>query len=389
MRQLNLHHALCSLRRCRAAPQIAAALAGLLTGCSGPAAGIDWSPPAAAHYLDGRARAWLGWRQASRDHGTVCLSCHTTLPYTLARGQLRELLAESSLPEPERKLLEIVKQRVGLWSQVLPWYGDQKLASRGTEAVINALVLAADDATRGGLSPLTRTALEHMWALQLGEGPDAGSWPWIQFNNEPWEAPDSAYYGATLAALATGLAPESYHQDPAIQARLALLREYLRREYPHQSLLNRIELLWAAQSLPELIEPAARATLAKEISARQRMDGGWSTASLLSGWKMHDGLPLPEVSDGLATGLVTFVLQTAGIPATDPRIRAGLAWLEGHQSSWNGRWLADSPNRRNGLLPREGDHFMDDAATAFAVLALTRAQAGTAAARRNAVPTAP
>jgi squalene-hopene/tetraprenyl-beta-curcumene cyclase len=315
----------------------------------------------------------------------VCISCHTSLPYVLARGELRQMLGEPSLAEPQRKLLETVKQRVGLWPQLLPWYGDdQKLLSRGTESVLNALILTHQDRRLGELSPLTLKALDDMWAQQRSEGPEAGSWPWVQFGNEPWEAPDSSYYGATLAALAAGSTPESYRQKPAVQTGVALLRDYLRREYPRQTLLNRVSLLWASEALPDLIEPAARASILGELSAQQRSDGGWSVASLMPGWTRHDGSPLPDTSDGYATGLITFVMQEIGITATDPRLARGLTWLERHQSRWNGRWMAESPNRRNGWIPAEGDHFMDDAATAFAVLALTHARTGSALARADA-----
>ena len=43
---------------------------------------------AAAAYLDARAEAWSVWPNAQRDRGTFCISCHTTLPYALARPEL-------------------------------------------------------------------------------------------------------------------------------------------------------------------------------------------------------------------------------------------------------------------------------------------------------------
>jgi squalene-hopene/tetraprenyl-beta-curcumene cyclase len=362
-----------------------AALALLLAGCSGHAAGT-WDPPAAARYLDMRATSWLSWQKAARDHDTVCMSCHTSLPYLLVRGDLRRLLHEPQVPDPQRTLLDSVKRRAQLWPQVLPWYGlDQKLLSRGTEPVVNALILAHEEAGQGHLSPLTHKALDDMWAEQRTEGPAAGSWPWLQFNNEPWEAADSTYYGATLAALAVGCTPVSYRQDPTVQAKVALLTEYLRRAYPRQTLLNRVNLLWAAATLPDLIEPATRAEILADLTAHQRSDGGWNLASLMPGWKRHDASALPGLSDGYATAFTTWVLQVSGVPRTDPRLARGLAWLEGHQNSWNGRWMTESPNRSNGWLPHQGDHFMDDAATAFAVLSLMRAQKGDAVARTDAV----
>ena len=44
-----------------------------------------WDAKAAAAYLDGRAEWWTTWPNAARDRGTYCMSCHTTLPYALAR----------------------------------------------------------------------------------------------------------------------------------------------------------------------------------------------------------------------------------------------------------------------------------------------------------------
>lgn len=355
------------------APTLACALALGLTGCSKPPPGFNWNPSTAARYLDHRSNVWIHSHLAARDHGTACVSCHTTLSYALARGQLSRLMNEPSPPAPQRELLEMVKKRVTLWPQVLPWYRDQKPESRGTEAVLNALILANEDAKSGHLSPTTRAAFEAMWALQRSEGPAAGSWPWIDFHNEPWEASDSVYYGATLAALATGLAPDGYSREAAVQERIARLRDYLQREYPKQTLLNRIDLLWAAGQLPQIIQPEMRASILSDLSAKQRADGGWNVASLMPDWKRRDGSTGDDASDGYATGFIALVLQQSGFAASDPRLHRALAWLGEHQSRWNGRWSADSPNRHHGWR-EDSRHFMDDAATAFAVLALVRAQ---------------
>ena len=52
-----------------------------------PTPGFD--ARAAAAYLDARAEWWSTWPNAARDRGTFCISCHTTLPYALARPALR------------------------------------------------------------------------------------------------------------------------------------------------------------------------------------------------------------------------------------------------------------------------------------------------------------
>lgn len=70
-----------------------------------------------------------------------------------------------------------------------------------------------------------------MWTLQEKTGDKHGAWWWLQFGLRPWEAKDSECYGAALAALAVGIAPENCRSSPEIQNDLRLLREYLDRCY--------------------------------------------------------------------------------------------------------------------------------------------------------------
>src|SRR6266481_7251800 len=60
---------------------------------------------AAAAYLDNRLDWWVHWPNAARDHDTSCVSCHTALPYALARPALHRALEEHEAAIPERKLL--------------------------------------------------------------------------------------------------------------------------------------------------------------------------------------------------------------------------------------------------------------------------------------------
>src|SRR6266851_3479430 len=233
--------------------------AGLVVACSGAHAepAGAWSPKAAAVYLDRRADWWMGWPAAARDHGTFCVSCHTALPYALARPALRKQ-ADDAPSNNERRLLDNVTTRVRLRKEAGPYYGDhdsdKAVESRGTEAVLNALILAGRDARSGRFSEDTQAALESMWALQQTTGDQAGAWPWLQFDLSPWEARDSPYFGAALAALAVGTAPENYRSSAAIRDNLERLRAYLGREYPKQPLCNRVVLLWASTKLPGLLE---------------------------------------------------------------------------------------------------------------------------------------
>ncbi len=157
----------------------------------------SWDQKAAAAYLDQRAGWWMAWPKAARDHETFCVSCHTAVPYALSRPALRKALAEEAPSANERRLLENVTKRVRLWKEVAPFYSDadrgayKTVESRGTESVLNALILASNDAQRGQLSNDTRMALENMWAEQQTTGNKKGAWSWLRFANEPWEADDS------------------------------------------------------------------------------------------------------------------------------------------------------------------------------------------------------
>jgi squalene-hopene/tetraprenyl-beta-curcumene cyclase len=329
-----------------------------------------WDRKAAAAYLDGRMNWWATWPSAARDHDTFCISCHTSLPYALARPALRTALAEQGPSADEKTFLDNLAKRVALWQQVEPFYSDAKngapksTESRSTEAVLNALVLARYGA------PAATDALRNMFALQLKEGDKSGSWTWLNFHNEPWEADDSAFWGASLAGLAAGWATEPYRSSAEVRESLALLGDYLQREQQGQSTLNRAVALWATGKLPQLLKPEQRAAIVAEIGSKQRQDGGWSESSLVTKeWKRKDGTPLDAQSDGYGTGLMVTALEESGLPAAKPLIAKGLAWLERNQDP-SGAWLSTSMNKKRDPASDAG-RFMSDAATAYSVLALS------------------
>ncbi|HZV87262.1 MAG TPA: hypothetical protein VFF95_06940 [Candidatus Binatus sp.] len=342
----------------------------------------SWDQKAAAAYLDQRASWWMGWPRAARDHETFCVSCHTAVPYVMSRPALRGALGEQGPSANERRLLDNVKKRVRLWKEVAPFYTDadrgayKSVESRGTESVLNALILASNDASNsprnGHLSGDTRAAFENMWAEQQTSGDIRGAWLWLRFKNEPWEADDSGYYGAALAAIAVGTAPENYRSNPEIQNSLRMLREYLNREFTAQTLSNRAVLLWASAKLPGLLDPARQKALINEVLNKQQPDGGWSLTSMSGDWKRHDGTPQEARSDGYATGLIAFALQQAGISQENAQLKKGLAWLAANQSRTEGFWLAYSlNNNEEHHISPDTVRFMKDAATAYAVLALS------------------
>ena len=103
----------------------------------------------------------------------------------------------------------------------------------------------------------------------------------------------------------------------------------------------------------------------------------------MGSWKRADGSALDSRSDGYATGLATFALKGCGTgdeacgSEADASRHAdattrGLAWLASHQDPATGAWFASSLNKQRDPASDAGK-FMSDAATAYAVLALTKA----------------
>jgi hypothetical protein len=350
---------------------VASCLATACYGASGDGV-ASWNQAAAAHYLDSREIWWQGWDVSQRDHKTVCVSCHTVLPYALSRSSLRAPLGEQAPSGPEHIMLTNVLRRVTMWNQVEPFYHNGEYGptktpeSRGTESVLNALILTTYDAQNNHLTDIARSAFDAAWALQIKSGDQAGAWIWLNFHNAPWESNESQYYGATLAAIAVGKAPDNYRNDPKIQENLRLLRGYLRREYANQPLINKVYLLWASARLPGLLNSSERSALLATISSKQQADGGWSLTDLGT-WQRHDKTPLETRSDGYATGLTTLALEQSGLGRA--QARRGLAWLAQNQIQDEGKWPAWSLNKKRDPKSDIG-HFMNDAATGFAVLAL-------------------
>jgi len=337
----------------------------------------EWSPTKAAAYLDTRSTWWISWPKASYEHGTFCVSCHTATPFSLGRAALRSSLGESAPSANEQKLYESVTKRVRAWHDVEPFYTDQARGlpktseSRGTEAIMNSLILVSRDAPSGQLSADAKLALDNMWALQVKAADMNGAWAWLQFHNAPFEG-DSQFYGNSLAAIAIGTAPGKYQATPEIQPGLNLLKAWLVKNMDAQKPLDRVVLLWASTKLNGLLTPEQQNKIVAETLTKQRDDGGFSMAQMVGEWKRHDNTPLDTTSDGYATGLIAYALEQVNAPQAQASLKKALGWLGRNQIQSDGRWPAVSLNNNRPVLSDTG-LFMSDAATAYAVMALTSA----------------
>jgi len=331
-------------------------IAALLAAAAAPVR-AEWDPALTARYLDARQKEWFAWKTAQSADGP-CVSCHTGMTYLLARPMLRRVLHE---PEPttfETGLLDRLRTKMGKPAE----------GSLGTvEAVLGAMFFSRDDA-RTAMSSHARTSFERLWELQEDAGPGRGGWQWYEANLDPWENPESGYYGAALVALALGQAPEAYRQEPTNRSHAASLVAYLANPPAPPRLHDRLALLWASSTTPALLSTPARSALVTEVFARQAPDGGWTLDSL-GPWMAHPDAPPVAGSHAYATAYTAFVLRRAGVPASHPGLAKALDWLQAHQDPATGAWPAVSMNKRypDGSMP---SLFMQDAATGFAAMAL-------------------
>ena len=223
----------------------------------------------------------------------------------------------------------------------------KKKQSRGTEAVLNALILSLDDQfeERKQPSDATNKAFSILWATQISDGEHKGSWDWLNFGLEPWESTSARYLGASVAAIAVGGAPgnarDGHERDS--RERLDWLRTYLKKHYAAQNLHNRVWLLWASASMEGLLTGEQKEQLVEQVFAKQHASGGWSLGSL--GDFTHGEIKTPVTTpDGYATGLILHVLQLAGVPKDKPQVAKGLTWLRENQDP-SGAWRAASVNK--------------------------------------------
>jgi squalene-hopene/tetraprenyl-beta-curcumene cyclase len=350
-----------------------------------------WDPAAAAAFLDARMDLWFanGTKLKTGEAQTACVSCHAGLAYALSRPVLRRVMHADTPAAQEARLIDETTRRVDTYAthQVLYDFNERRqIESRGTEAVLNAVILTSADAARNVREPSApaKKALSRMWETQRADG----RWDWLEFGLEPWETTEAAYHGATFAAFAAGTAKGP--RDDAATAGLERLRAYLATNYPAQHLYNRTWALLASTRVDKVVSDAQRAALIEDLVRVQQDDGGWSLEAM-GPWKWSKTAPpvkspgeldsaLLTQSDGYATGLVVYTLKQAGMPSSHPAIRKGVRWLETNQRAVPvpgipGRaWPAHSLNYDREHGGEKGEPwrrlFMTDTATAFAILAL-------------------
>lgn len=363
-------------RRPAAGPVFVAAWAAFLA--VGPAAGVESTqyafegiavPAASAEepiraglstrlavdHLEQGSVAWSGQRR--------CISCHTNGTYMLARPALSRALGAP----PEATRAFFVEQLSAL-------SGEAPEALRKSTKPAQVIYLAAglaswDRHVSGIRSPETDAALSLMLAIQE----ESGTWGTL----DCWPPYESdAFHEATVAATAAATAPGwlddvASRGDSRLGERVERLRTYL-RDTPAPHDYGRVLLLQAATRFPGILDDTGKEDIVAMLRDKQRADGGWSIRTFAapeawgSGNRAAKLKSEPDVadpaSDGHMTGLAVLVLREAGVPADDPAIGRGVAWLLANQRE-SGRWWTRSLNT-------DSWHFITYSGTALPLLAL-------------------
>lgn len=307
---------------------------------------------AAAKYLDDGASAWARSRS--------CMACHTTGVYMAERTVLTKLLG----PPRDEILGDFVAD--------IPAEGDETTKTQPHAfSVWRSLGLAQwDRHVAGKLSEHTQRSLRDMLLRLPGDGfYHTVSKVEIPYTTTNFELTVQA--ARSIAAAPGWLAGLT---DNDLKGRLQRMKTALAAYQPRHD-YERALLLQLAVAMPELVPQQARDEAISVLWKHQRDDGGWSTRSFseVTNWgpyirpetvAMLQAEPdaADPAGDAYMTAFAIILLRENNVPADDPRIQRGIAWLKSGQRA-SGRWWMKS-------LYKDTLHFSTYIATAHALRAL-------------------
>ena len=313
---------------------------------------------AAAKYLDDGALAWM------RDR--TCVACHTPGAYMLDRPAITPWLGK---PEEEvlGRFVAAIQDELPATRQAdgITYY------AYAERAVWRAAGLVQwDRHVNGKLFNHTDRALRSMLRQQSNHG----GWYMPGEVEIPYVTTD---FELTLhAARAIVEAPGwlATLEDAELLGRIERMKTFLAETKPRND-YERALRIGLASLLPELVPRETRESDIAMLWAKQHDDGGWCTRDMSDtrNWrtpmsdfviKLIEGLPdaANPQSDPYMTAQAIVLLRESGVPANDPRIQQGIAWLKAEQRV-GGLWWMHS-------LYRGNYHFITYIATAKAMRAL-------------------
>jgi squalene-hopene/tetraprenyl-beta-curcumene cyclase len=295
-----------------------------------------YSEKKAEHFLDDTSLKW------ARLNG--CGTCHTTIPYLMARPLIGGPNDRGPWAEVREAVSEFASGRIEHHEE------DAAFIAGTTVAALSV----GDQASGRALQPDTRALFSYLWKSQTPEG----NWIVPQKGMLPFLERDPGYV-AFMVALGIGYAPSRHPTDPAAKAGLTKLRAFIRSNLPSDA-HGKAVLLWASVRTPGLLKAKERASYVDSILSLQQPDGGWALPSMGS-WPRRDGAPNDShVSDGYATSLAASV--------RDASIRRAVAWIQ-HNQRLSGRWYTRS------LYSDRFQNYLSNMGTAYALMALSSCRA--------------
>lgn len=304
---------------------------------------------AARRYLDDGAHHWV--REKS------CIACHSTGVYMVERSALTTWLGKPS----EEVLANFV--------EAVPKEGAKDASP--IKSVWRSSGLASwDKNVNGKLSERTDRSLRHTLTL-LGED---GSFAPISQVEIPYITTNFELTVQAARAVATAPGWLASVQDADTLARVERMKKFLREHEPISDFELALKLQLTGY-FPDLVQQATRDAATAMLWRQQLPDGGWSLRRMSDLMKWHVKMD-PKViaifegepdkaspgSDSYMTAWAIVLLRESGVPASDERIRRGIAWLKREQRA-TGRWWMKS-------LFRGTYHYSTYIATAQALRAL-------------------
>jgi squalene-hopene/tetraprenyl-beta-curcumene cyclase len=318
---------------------------------------------AAAKYLDDGAHHWV--REKS------CIACHSTGVYMVERSALTKQLGKPS----EVVLEDFIKSVPANPGKP----GDSALAS-----IWRSSGLASwDRHVNGKLSEHTEKSLRHTVSIL----PEDGLYRNIKLVEIPYITTRFQMTVQAARAIATAPGWLAGLKDPELLTRIELMKSRLREHQPVSDYELALKLQLAAL-MPDLVPQEVRDAATAMLWRQQQPDGGWSTRRMsdVMNWRQEIFPPSekykwteamdPQVvaliqnepdaanpgSDPYMTAFAIVLLRESGVPAGDPRIQRGVAWLKSNQRV-SGRWWMKS-------IYRDTYHYITYISTAQALRAL-------------------
>jgi len=218
--------------------------------------------------------------------------------------------------------------------------------------VYTTMMLAAAGAPP---TPGTDAVVHYLAAKQRPEG----NWHGVGATRAPMQDGD---FSRTAMAIRTLTFYGMRARETEVTERVARAATWLGVQTPtttEDRVMQLLGLKWAG------VNDRVTEARTRELLAAQRADGGWAQTPHLA-------------SDAYATGQALYVLRQMGIPAPDPALQRGTAWLlrtQHEDGSWyvKSRAMKIQPYFESGF-PYGHDQWISQTATAWAVMALSATQ---------------